>query len=157
MSRTEIRALGSFIIAGIVLWFIQMRFLDGWQVVDVPAGHMLTTYVIATIGMIIGEIVVTTGAAIGATMLSGAAAASAEFEDERDQMIERRAELISHWFLVALVNVLVLQLILQGAFTGSPFAPLDIISTSGVVFTLLAMLFAAHMVKMAATLVLYRV
>jgi len=157
MSRSEIRALGSFIIAGIVLWFIQMRFLDGWQVVDVPAGHMLSTYVIAIIIMILGEIVVTTGAAIGETMLNGAAAANADFEDERDQMIERRAELISHWFLVAVVNVLVLQLILQGAFTGSPFAPLDIISTSGVVFTLLALLFAAHIVKMAAKLVLYRV
>ena len=156
MSRSEIRTLGSLIVAGIALWFLQMRFLDGWQVVDLPAGHMLTTYIIVIIGMIVGEIVVTTGAVIGDTMLNGAAAANADFEDERDQMIERRAELFSHWFLVAVANVLVLRLILQETYTSSVFAPLAIVSTSGVVFTLLALLFVAHIVKMIATLVLYR-
>ncbi|MFT5776081.1 hypothetical protein [Hyphomonas sp.] len=156
MSRSEIRAFGSLIIAGIVVWFIQMRFLDGWQVVDVPASHMLSTYVIATIGMIVGEIVVTAGSTIGETMLNGAAAASASVEDERDQMIARRAELISHWFLIAVVNVLVLQLILQEAYPSPLFTPLAIVSTSGLIFSLLALLFAAHIVKMIATLVLYR-
>ena len=156
MSRSEIRALGSLIIATWALWFLQMRFLDGWQVADLTAGHMLTTYVIVIIGMIVGEIIVTTGSTIGETMLNGAAAASAGFEDERDRMIARRAELISHGFLIAVVNVLVLQLILQDAYPGLLFTPLAIISTSGVVFTLLAVLFAAHIVKMIATLVLYR-
>ena len=156
MSRSEIRALGSLIIATWALWFLQMRFLDGWQVADLTAGHMLTTYVIVIIGMIVGEIIVTTGSTIGETMLNGATAASAGFEDERDQMIARRAELISHWFLIAVVNVLVLQLILQDAYPSPLFTPLAIISTSGVIFTLLALLFAAHIVKMIATLVLYR-
>ena len=154
MSRSEIRALGSLIIATWALWFLQMRFLDGWQVADLTAGHMLTTYVIVIIGMIVGEIIVTAGSTIGETMLNGAAAANVE--DERDQMIARRAELISHWFLIAVVNVLVLQLILQDAYPSPLFTPLAIISTSGVIFTLLALLFAAHIVKMIATLVLYR-
>ena len=156
MSGSEIRALGSLTIAGIALWFLQMRFLDGWQVADLTAGHMLSTYVMVVIGMVVGEIIVTVGSTIAETMLNGAAAASASVEDERDQMIARRAELISHWFLIALVNVLVLQLILQDAYPSPHFTPLAIISTSGVVFTLLAVLFAAHIVKMIATLVLYR-
>lgn len=145
MSRAETRALGSLVIAGIALWFLQMRFLDGWQVVALPPRHMIATYLFVVIGMAIGE-----------TVLSGATAAGRELEDERDQHITRRAELISHWFLVAVVNILVVQLILQHTYTSSVFAPLAIVSTSGVVFTLLALLFAAHIVKMIATLVLYR-
>ena len=157
MSRTEIRALGSLIIAAWALWFLQMRFLDGWQVVDLPPNRMFSTYLSVIVGTIVGEILVIIGVSIVGAILNGAPVESADFEDERDQLIERRAGIISYWFLIVVVNSLALRLILQGAFTGSPFAPLDIISTAGVVFTLLALLFAAHIVKMAAKLVLYRV
>jgi hypothetical protein len=156
MSRAEIRALGSLIIASIALWFLQMRFLDDWSVVDLPSGHMFFTYVFVIVGMIVGQIVVTIGAAMGEAILNGAGAASADFEDERDQQIARRAELISHWFLISCVNVLVLQLILQDVYPSPHFTPLAIVSTSGVVFMLLALQFATHIVKMIATLVLYR-
>jgi hypothetical protein len=157
MSWTEIRTLGSLMIATWALWLLQMRFLDGWQFVDLPPERMLSTYLTVIIGMIVGEILVTTGVSIVGAILNGAPAGSVDFEDERDQQIARRAELISHWFLVTVANVLVLRLILQEAYTSSVFAPLAIVSTSGVVFTLLSLLLAAHIVKMAATLVLYRV
>ena len=155
MSWTEIRALGSLIIATWALWFLQMRFLEGGQVVDLPPGRMLGTYVI--IVTIVGEILVTIGISIVGAVLNGETVESADFEDERDKQIERRAGIISYWFLIVVVNMLALRLIQQEIYTSSVFAPLAIVSTSGIVFTLLAVLFAAHIVKMATKLVLYRI
>jgi hypothetical protein len=157
MSWTEIRTLGSLMIAIWAVWLLQTRFLDGWQVVDLPPDQMLSTYVTVIIGMIVGEILVTTGVSIAGSVLNDATVASADFEDERDQQIERRAGIISHWFIITVVNVLALRLIMQEIYTSSVLTPLAIVSTSGIVFTLLAVLFAAHIVKMAAKLVLYRI
>ncbi|MEH6693445.1 MAG: hypothetical protein V7675_00305 [Hyphomonas sp.] len=157
MSWTEIRTLGSLMIATWAVWLLQTRFLDGWQVVDLPPDQMLSTYVTVIIGMIVGEILVTTGVSIAGSVLNDATAASADFEDERDQQIERRAGIISHWFIITVVNVLALRLIMQETYSSSVLSPLAIVSTSGIVFTLLAVLFAAHIVKMIATLVLYRI
>ncbi|KDA03546.1 hypothetical protein [Hyphomonas oceanitis] len=157
MSWTEIRTLGSLMIAIWAVWLLQTRFLDGWQVVDLPPDQMLSTYVTVIIGMIVGEILVTTGVSIAGSVLNDATADSADFEDERDQQIERRAGIISHWFIITVVNVLALRLIMQETYSSSVLSPLAIVSTSGIVFTLLALLFAAHIVKMVATLVLYRV
>ena len=157
MSWTEIRALGSLIIATWALWFLQMRFLEGGQVVDLPPGRMLGTYVSVIIVTIVGEILVTIGISIVGAVLNGETVESADFEDERDKQIERRAGIISYWFLIVVVNMLALRLIQQEIYTSSVFAPLAIVSTSGIVFTLLAVLFAAHIVKMATKLVLYRI
>jgi hypothetical protein len=157
MSWTEIRTLGSLMIAIWAVWLLQTRFLDGWQVVDLPPDQMLSTYVTVIIGMIVGEILVTIGVSIAGSVLNDATVASADFEDERDQQIERRAGIISHWFIITVVNVLALRLIMQEIYTSSVLTPLAIVSTSGIVFTLLAVLFAAHIVKMAAKLVLYRI
>ena len=157
MSWTEIRTLGSLMIAIWAVWLLQTRFLDGWQVVDLPPDQMLSTYVTVIIGMIVGEILVTTGVSIAGSVLNDATVASADFEDERDQQIERRAGIISHWFIITVVNVLALRLIMQETYSSSVLSPLAIVSTSGIVFTLLALLFAAHIVKMVATLVLYRI
>jgi hypothetical protein len=157
MSWTEIRTLGSLMIAIWAVWLLQTRFLDGWQVVDLPPDQMLSTYVTVIIGMIVGEILVTIGVSIAGSVLNDATVASADFEDERDQQIERRAGIISHWFIITVVNVLALRLIMQEIYTSSVLTPLAIVSTSGIVFTLLAVLFAAHIVKMVAKLVLYRI
>ncbi|MBU1288870.1 MAG: hypothetical protein KJ871_14230 [Alphaproteobacteria bacterium] len=157
MSWTEIRTLGSLMIAIWAVWLLQTRFIDGWQVVDLPPDQMLSTYVTVIIGMIVGEILVTTGVSIAGSVLNDATVASADFEDERDQQIERRAGIISHWFIITVVNVLALRLIMQETYSSSVLSPLAIVSTSGIVFTLLAVLFAAHIVKMVATLVLYRI
>jgi len=157
MSWTEIRTLGSLMIAIWAVWLLQTRFIDGWQVVDLPPDQMLSTYVTVIIGMIVGEILVTTGVSIAGSILNDATVASADFEDERDQQIERRAGIISHWFIITVVNVLALRLIMQETYSSSVLSPLAIVSTSGIVFTLLAVLFAAHIVKMVATLVLYRI
>jgi hypothetical protein len=157
MSWTEIRTLGSLMIAIWAVWLLQTRFLDGWQVVNLSPDQMLSTYVTVIIGMIVGEILVTIGVSIAGSVLNDATVASADFEDERDQQIERRAGIISHWFIITVVNVLALRLIMQEIYTSSVLTPLAIVSTSGIVFTLLAVLFAAHIVKMAAKLVLYRI
>ncbi|KCZ59567.1 hypothetical protein [Hyphomonas chukchiensis] len=157
MSWTEIRALGSLIIATWALWFLQMRFLDGGQVVDLPPERMFSTYLSVIVVTIIGEILVTIGISIVGVVLNSGTVESADFEDERDKQIERRAGIISYWFLIVVVNILALRLIQQEIYTSSVFAPLAIASTSGIVFTLLAVLFAAHIVKMAAKLILYRV
>lgn len=157
MSWTEIRTLGSLMIAAWALWLLQMRFLDGWQVVDLPPDRMLSTYLTVIIAMIVGEILVATGVSIVGAILNSAPATSVDFEDERDQQIERRAGIISHWFIIVVVNALAFRLIMQEIYTSSVLAPLAIVSTSGIVFSLLALLFAAHIVKMIARLVLYRV
>ena len=157
MSWTEIRALGSLIIATWALWFLQMRFLDGGQVVDLPPERMFSTYLSVIVVTIIGEILVTIGISIVGAVLNSGTLESADFEDERDKQIERRAGIISYWFLIVVVNMLALRLIQQEIYTSSVFAPLAIASTSGIVFTLLAVLFAAHIVKMAAKLILYRI
>ena len=157
MSWTEIRTLGSLMIAAWALWLLQMRFLDGWQVVDLPPDRMLSTYLTVIIAMIVGEILVATGVSIVGAILNSAPATSVDFEDERDQQIERRAGIISRWFIIVVVNALAFRLIMQEIYTSSVLAPLAIVSTSGIVFSLLALLFAAHIVKMIARLVLYRV
>lgn len=157
MSWTEIRALGSLIIATWALWFLQMRFLDGGQVVDLPPERMFSTYLSVIVVTIIGEILVTIGISIVGAVLNSETVESADFEDERDKQIERRSGIISYWFLIVVVNILALRLIQQEIYTSSVFAPLAIASTSGIVFTLLAVLFAAHIVKMAAKLILYRI
>lgn len=155
MSRTEIRALGSFVISAFALWYLQMKFMDGWQIVDLSGRGMLRVFIMVIVATIIAQVVLNTSMAAGGVVVAGSVDGSGE--DEREKMIDARADRMSHWFLVAVVNIIAIQLILQEVYPWADTPRLSIISTTGVVFTLLALLYAADLVKSAAIVLQHRI
>lgn len=149
-SQAERYAWGSLIITGVVIVFLQSRFLEGWNVSQLSGPQMAWTYGIAVLLTIVGESV------LAGTLASQSKSQDIE-KDERDLAIEARAEIHSHWFMVIVVNIIVVQLLMQSTYEGGTLVPsLNVGSTEGIVFALVMLLYGVHAVKMVSTIVGYR-
>lgn len=149
MVRAERYALFSLIGLGAVWWFFQMRLLDGWTVVDQPPGRLFFTYI-----LVIGLATLAEGLAAGVTRLFGRG--DAVDKDERDRAIEARANQNERVFIIAAVNVVVWQLLAEGAFAGHVLPRYDLTEPSVLFFVLFSVLFFGEAVKRISTLWLYR-
>ncbi len=157
MSRAEQYSWTSLVATGLVFAWFNMQMLDGWTLVDQTPGRLLWIFVALVIATIIAETVVT------GVLIGGRRGGEEVLEDERDRQIETKANRNEHWFLVAAVNVLVVQTIAQEAFPGNAFErgyqflAFDIVSPEGIFFSLFWVLFVGHFIKLASTIVYNRI
>jgi hypothetical protein len=77
-------------------------------------------------------------------------------KDERDLAIEAKANLASHWFTAAALNVIVIHVLANAAYGGHDLPQLNLTSPTGVAFALLLVLTLAEIVKRVAIIWNYR-
>ena len=126
-------------------WF-QMRMMDGWTIVDQPASDLLGVYfVVLAISTIAG------------IAIAGVAARKDRIdEDERDLAIRAQAGRNERYFVIAAVNVLIWQVLMEGVFAGHDLPSIDLQSLPTLFFALFAVLFGGEIVKLVSTIWLYR-
>lgn len=145
MERRELHALASLIGLGAVFWWFSMRMLDGFAIIEQSPSKLFWVYLV-TIGL--SSII---AIAAGALTLGGKS-----FEDERDRAIALRAGRNERFFIIVAINVVIWQALAQDVFA-APWAPrIDFYSPAGFFFVLFATLFGGELVRLASTLVLYR-
>jgi hypothetical protein len=138
------------LVSGVLIWsFLLMRFTEDWQIVELPAPFMLQTYVTMIVLWIVASVVPSVLAArdpYGSAM------------DERDHAIEARGDRWEGWVVVIAVNVLIVHMLANDFYVDrTPSLPrLDLVTTSGIVFALLTVLFLADAVKQAVIVWQYR-
>ena len=157
MPFAEKRALTEIVLWSVALAWVWIRFTAGWEVagqsfgftvVEQGAGRVLMVYL--GVGIL---------AAIVQVAVHGyfsARGEDVEFRDERDQMIETRANQIAYWTGVAILNVVIVHVIATEAYARGRELPLDLASPTGIVFALLSALLMQEIVRNATRLVLHR-
>lgn len=142
-----------------ILFFLLMRFTAGFDIlgqslgftiVEQSAAKLLWTYVSLTILAIICESVIAGSLAVMAAGVE---------KDERDHAIEARATLAAYWFIVASLNVAVIQILAAAAYGGKVITQLVVTqftTMTGIAFVLLAVLISAEIVKRIALIWNYR-
>jgi len=146
VSRAEQYAWASMAGLVAVFWWFQMRMLDGVMIVDQPASELLEVYVIVIAASTAIEI------AIASTLFG-----SRKIEkDERDIAIDRRASLNERIFMIAAVNVLIWQALMEEVYGSRSLPKIDLLHLPTLFFALFAVLFGGEMVKRLSTITLYR-
>ena len=157
MPVAEKRALTEIVLWSVALAYVWIRFTTGWElagqsfgleVVEQSAGRAFAAYV----GVGIFAAVVQ----IALRGYFGAKGEDVEFRDERDRMIETRANQVAYWTGAAILNVIVIHVIATEGFARGRELPLDLASPTGIVFALLAALLLQEIVRNATLLALYR-
>ena len=137
------------LIASVLVWaYFAMRMTDGGGVVEVAARHMIFSYVMMVVMMVVSHAVI--------ALMLAAGRRGQVISDERDLAIEARAERVEGYVVAVLVNVLVIQALAEAAFTGHLLPRFDLGSVPTLAFALITTLFAGHVAKQLATLWQYR-
>ena len=159
MAQGERYAWISLVAWAAILFFLLTRFTAGVEVlgqsfgltiVEQSAGRLLWTYVSLAVIAIIAESVI-------ASVLAVQAGKGGVDKDERDTVIEARANLASYWFMAAALNMIVIHVLANAAYGGHVLPQLNLTSLTGVAFALLFVLTAAEIVKRIAVIWNYRV
>jgi len=148
MTMAEKHAWGSLIALGSVYYFFQMRLLDGWGVADVSSEHLFWTYILVIVFSIVAE---GTIAAFFADKKTG----NIE-KDERDYMIEARANSAEHLFLIVSINIMLFHIIADAAFDNHLFPSINLSDLPSLVFVLFSLLFVGEGIKRIFTIYYYR-
>ena len=138
------------LISGVLIWsFLLMRFTENWDIVQLPAGFMLETYVTMIVLWIAASVVPSILAARDREQCA---------KDERDLAIEANGDRWEGWVVVIAINVLIVQMLSHSLHADrTPSLPrLDLATTSGIIFVLLTVLFLADAVKQAVIVWQYR-
>jgi len=152
MSISEQRAWLSLAAYGAIFAFFLMRMLaEDWSVAAVSAGHMLWTYGYVAVMAVVAESLIAASTAAREKLAGGAVEA-----DERDLIIEARAEQYGGFAGLICVNAVVLHALLHATYPGHAFPHADLTSLPNLVLALLTVLFVAQAVKLVTTIVSYR-
>ena len=135
MSRAEQYSWLSLAGLAAVFWWFQMRMLDGFTVAEQSAARLFGVYV-----------------AVIALVWRG----RPPERDERDAAIEARANLAERVAIIAAVNVVIWQALMEGVFSDHVLPHIDLARLPVLFFVLLAILYGGEMVKRATTIWLYR-
>lgn len=138
------------LVSGVLIWsFLLLRFTENWQIVQLPAGFMLETYVTMIVLWIVAAVV-------PAFLVARDQAPSPK--DERDLAIEAKGERWEGWMVVIAINVIIVHMLSNNLHADrTPSLPrLDLATTSGIIFVLLTVLFLADAVKQAVIVWQYR-
>ena len=149
MTDRETESWISLIIAGVMIWILQDRMLDGWTLTPHDAGDLLTLYLWLIAVTIVAEIVL----AIGAAILRGGRDAVA---DERDRLIQRRASLVEYYFFVVAINAVILVILGNAAYADVFVPRVDLLTAAALFFALMLMLYFGNVVKQLTAIALYR-
>lgn len=148
MSRAEQYAWASLLGLVAVFWWFQMRMLDGFKIVDQAPASLLGVYFVVIAATTVIEIALASIFRMGSK--------KSDFHDERDIAIDRQAGGVERVFIIAAVNVLIWQALMEGVFAGHDLPKIDLSHLPTLFFALFFVLFGGEMVKRAATIILYR-
>lgn len=157
LETQEKQALGETCIWSITLFLIWMRLTDGIEVfgqslgltvVEQSPSSVLATWV--SIGIV---------AAIAQLVLRGylkAKGDAVDFRDERDRMLERRADRAGYWTGVVGANVIIGHVLLNETFNNGHAPTLELTSATGITLALLTLLTLKELARHTTILWLYR-
>jgi hypothetical protein len=140
MSQTELRTWAGLAATAAIFAFWLMRMTSGWQVVEQPAATVFGTIVAVTVLMIIAH------SLIAGTIAAFGAAFGAISSDERDLIIEARAERWGGFVVSALVVTMALHVTGESAFP-TPWLPAGLVpfdSATGFVFLMISVVFVGE-------------
>ena len=158
MSQFERYAWFSLAAWCLILFVLLTRFTAGFDVlgqslgltiVEQSAAKLFWTYVTVIILAAVAEVVVI-------VPLAAMAKKDDIEKDERDRLIDSRANAASYWFMAAALNVIVIHVLANAAFARSVVPVFDLTSVTGVVFALLLVLTLSEIVKRVAVVWQYR-
>ncbi len=148
MTQAEKYAWGSLVTTGFIFWFFQNAMLDGWQVRQMQAPALLGKFVITIIMFVVAEAIIA-----GSIALMGG---SDDIEkDERDLLIEMKAEQNASWFMGSALLILIGQMLIGGVIRGHEFVQFDLTQPSSLFFVLYSVVIIATIVQRVSTLALY--
>lgn len=146
MSRAEQYSWLSLAGLAAVFWWFQMRMLDGFTVADQSAARLFGVYVAVIAASTFLELT------IAALVWRG----RPPERDERDAAIEARANLAERVAIIAAVNVVIWQALMEGVYSDHVLPHIDLARLPVLFFVLLAILYGGEMVKRATTIWFYR-
>jgi hypothetical protein len=118
-------------------------------IVEQPAGRLFWTYVTVGVLAALAEVAIIVPMAIAAN--------KGDIErDERDRLIDSRANSAGYWFMAAALNVIVIHVLANAAFGGHIMPVLDLTGVTGIAFALLLVLTVSEIVKRIAVVWQYR-
>jgi len=148
MAQAQKYSIYSLITTGLIYYYFQMRMLHGWGMADISIGDMVQTYIAVIILFVISEAVI-------AGFLGVRSGKNSIEKDERDLLIERRAEQYSSWFMFAAINVVILHLLADGLYADHRLIQIDLTNVPTLFFVLFTILFGATIVMRISTILLY--
>lgn len=158
MSQFERYAWLSLVAWCVILFFLLTRFTAGFEIlgqslgltiVEQSAAQLFWTYVTVGVLAAVAEVAIIVPMAVAAN--------KGDIEkDERDRLIDSRANSAGYWFMAAALNVIVIHVLANAAFGGHVMPVLDLTGVTGVAFVLLLVLTLSEIVKRIAVVWQYR-
>lgn len=157
MSTSEKRAWAEVVIWSLLLAWVLVRFTDGIEILGQSLGpHIVEQGVRSLIAVYVAVGILAAIAHLAVQGYFRSRGEDTEFRDERDRAIETRANQVGYWFGIVVLNVVIIHVLATEATGNGDARPGTLLTTTGVVFVLLAALIAQEIVRNAALLVLYR-
>ena len=157
MSQFEKRAWSDGVLWSVMFLIVLMRFTAGveiwgqslgWEIVEQSSGSLFSTYIVIGIVAAIAQLVI--------YFSFRAFKVDLYVKDERDHMIEKRANSIAYWFILAVANMLIMHVLLNDIYKAIDRNILSLTTPTGFVFALLAMLILQEVVRNLAAVAQYR-
>ncbi len=157
MSQFEKRALSDGVLWSVMSLVVLVRFTAGveiwgqsfgWEIVEQSSGSLFSTYI--AIG------VIAAAAQLIIYFSFRAFKVDLYVKDERDHLIEKRANSIAYWFILAVVNILIMHVLLNDIYKAIDRDVLNFTTPTGFVFALLALLMLQEVVRNLAAVAQYR-
>jgi len=159
MSVAERKAISELVIWGVALLFVWMRLTDGSSILGQTLGltvveqsprRVVDTLIAMGIFAALAQLAVWSG--------FRARHESVDFRDERDRLIEKKADQVGYWVGVAGASLIIGHVLMSAAFPlpAGRVAPLELTSPTGIVLALLTLLLVQELARNTATLIQYR-
>lgn len=159
MSVAERKAISELVIWGVALFFVWMRLTDGSSILGQTLG---LTVVEQSPGRVVDTLIAMgIFAALAELAVLGwfrARREAVDFRDERDRLIEKKADQVGYWVGVAGASLIIGHVLTWAAFPlpAGRVAPLELTSPTGIVLALLTLLLVQELARNTATLIQYR-
>jgi hypothetical protein len=120
----------------------------GWEIVEQSSGSLLSTYVVIGVVAAVAQL----------TIYFSFRAFNVDLyvKDERDHLIEKRANSVAYWFILAVANILIMHVLLNDIYKAIDRQILKLTTPTGFVFALLAILVLQEVVRNLAAVAQYR-
>jgi len=153
----EKQALGELVIWSAALFLVWMRLTDGVEFLGQSFG--LTVVEQAPSRVIATLIGIGILAAVGQLVLRSYLSSKGEtvdFRDERDRLIEHRADRSGYWSGVVVANLIIGHVLMNQAFGNGKTALLELTTATGITLALLSLLIVQELARQITILWLYR-
>jgi hypothetical protein len=157
MSQFEKRALSDGVLWSIMFLIVLMRFTAGveiwgqslgWEIVEQSSGSLFFTYIAIGVVAAVAQLI--------SYFTFRAFKVDLDIKDERDHLIEKRANSIAYWFILTVTNLLIMHVLLNDIYKAIDREILNFATPTGLVFALLSMLILQEVVRNLAVVAQFR-